>query len=893
MIDEIREAYKNLFNSTYNFMKQGIKENNFEKIYFLAKPIVEAGIKNQFGDIDKRILESLALEMFDQYVGGISYSKPSVIREGDSEDWYNINTPKYSYFWLRYSRYLSEYKKWENSVIESIDISTNEIIKSLGNPNGIKDFDKRGLVLGYVQSGKTANFTGLINKAFDIGYKLVIVLAGMHNDLRSQTQIRLEEEIVGAIDEETGKPIGVAQIRNDEHPITTWTTKEKDISRQDSGKSQNYSVPNLLVVKKNKDVLEALKDLLSQSIRLSSSNAEVPVLIIDDEADQASVDTSNANKNEDPKTINLLIREILELFKKKAYVGYTATPFANLLINSNREHSSAGQDLYPKDFVVALPKPEGYCGPEEYFNVTGYEENNRPLFIRHLSNEDLEMFDSMKKVVDADKFTNVPQSMQEAILAFLIAIAVRNLRGQTGKHNSMLIHTSRFTETQGVMQEVVNSYFEALKEDILYNKKSPVFEKLESLYVNDFVAVQKEYDDQLKVHSWENVKSTIRVYINDIRVMEINGRSGEALNYHKFKKEGLNVIAIGGDKLSRGLTLEGLSISYYYRSTNMYDTLMQMGRWFGYRTGYMDLCRIYTSETIAENFEHMARVMVELRKEFDKVAKDPNMTPERYAIKMLDHDKMNVTSLAKMKAADYLYDHGGTTRQTRVLRVEQEILENNMKATENLINNITKFNITNPADDTTYHIAKDVDSKLIIEYLKAYETATSANKVHSKELADYIQRLNDNEKLLKFNVVVVDVTKSTLAKKDIKERGISHYPVKLGHLQLKSAVVRAVKRIGKKVVSTVDMGSIVASKQEYIDLPSKSQEERNEQNPALIIYPLHPEVDIFKKLDVNFNETFVPIGWALSFPDVVETYVDENGNTVGKTGNYIINKSVK
>ena len=276
----------------------------------------------------------------------------------------------------------------------------------------------------------------------------------------------------------------------------------------------------------------------------------------------------------------------------------------------------------------------------------------------------------------------------------------------------MLIHTSRFTETQGVMQEVINTFYEGLKNDILYNKTSEFISKLENLYLEDHIIVQQEYDVSLNVFEWSKVLNGIREIIENVRVMEINGRSGQALEYQKHKEEGLNVIAIGGDKLSRGLTLEGLSVSYYYRSTSMYDTLMQMGRWFGFRPGYMDLCRIYTSEGIADNFEHMARVMVELRQQFDYIAGTEGITPEKYAIKMLDHNKMSVTSLAKMRSAERLFNHSGMMRQTRIFNAKREVFKNNMNATVNLINSIPEAFVT-VNGDTTYHIAKNVSSDLI------------------------------------------------------------------------------------------------------------------------------------------------------------------------------------
>ncbi|WP_243840704.1 Z1 domain-containing protein [Paenisporosarcina antarctica] len=852
--------------------------------------MVESKLQKEYAAIKKSDLESLALEMYEKYETSFTIPKSNTMRGEGCGNWFGETTPSYRYYWPRYKRYLEEYKKWELETVESINESTNEILRSVGDPNNIESFDVRGLVLGYVQSGKTANFTGLINKAFDVGYKLVIVLAGMHNDLRSQTQIRLEEEIVGTIDKNTDEKIGVAQIRNDGELVVTWTTKEKDISTAESGKRQNFGVPNLLVVKKNKDVLESLKELLSQSIRLSSENANVPVLIIDDEADQASIDTSNPNKNEDPKTINRLIREILELFKRKSYVGYTATPFANLLIRMDAEHEFAGRDLYPKDFVIGLPKPLGYCGPAEYFNVTGYEEDNKPLFIRHLKQEDLDLFDGMKKTVDADKFIKVPESMKESILAFLITIAVRNLRGQNGQHNSMLIHTSRFTDTQGVMQDVIERYYREMSNDIVYNGDSKFISELETLYLNDYAPIQQLVYSDIPVLEWKKVLKAIKSIISAVHIMEINGSSGQALEYHKYKEDGLNVIAIGGDKLSRGLTLEGLSVSYYYRNTNMYDTLMQMGRWFGFRNGYMDLCRIYTSNTIADNFEHMAQVMVELRQEFDYLANN-NLTPEQYAVKMLDHNKMSVTSLAKMRSVDRLFNYSGTMQQTRIFEAQKSVFEKNMKATVQFIDSIVEPFIIQ-SGDTTYHIARNVLSEQVVKYLEDYETASTVNKVDSKKIAEYIKRLNRENKLLNFNVAVVNGTKSTLMRKDVVAHGIEKFPVKLGKIDIESTVIRATQRGGNHGVSKVDIGALVAAKQEFIDLNAATQIERNQNNPLILVYPLHPEVGVFKKLGHKFDDNLVPIGLAFSFPKVYVTDIYEDGSVVEKFGDYVVNKTV-
>lgn len=886
MNDAMREDYE----STFKIMYEAFRNSRIESSFSKAQEIAEKKILTGYQDVMKSDLESLALEMFDKYGGSIEVPKTSIMLGEGAKNWFGERIPVYSYFWLRYKTYLEKYKKWDEETIETINESTDKILQSIGNPKSTEEFDVRGLVLGYVQSGKTANFTGLINKAFDVGYKLIIVLAGMHNDLRSQTQIRLEEEVVGRIDENTDEKIGVAKIRSDGQLVTTWTTKDKDITLADA-KKHNFLYPNLLIVKKNKTVLENLINILSQSISLSTENERVPVLIIDDEADQASVDTSNPNKEEDPKTINKLIREILELFKKKSYVGYTATPFANLLISTKAHHDTAGKDLYPKDFVVALPKPKGYSGPAEYFNVTGYTEDDKPLFVRCLKEEDLDLFSTMKKTTDADNFIKVPESMREAIFSFLITIAVRNLRGQNGKHNSMLIHTSRFTDTQGVMKEVVEKYYQELCNDILYNTGSEYIIALKDMYLKDHLIVQQEFDELLTIYEWKVVFKEIKSIVSKVRIMEINGNSGQALEYEMYKDVGLNVIAIGGDKLSRGLTLEGLSVSYYYRGTNMYDTLMQMGRWFGFREGYMDLCRIYTSETIADYFEHMAYVMVELRNEFEYVADNENITPEDYAIKMLDHKEMTVTSLAKMRYVDRILSHSGMMRQTRVFDARETVMRKNMSSTVYLINKIEHL-FNKISADTSYYIARDVASDHIIEYLEQYQTAASANKVNSKEISSFIKRMNNQKDLTKFNVIIVDGTESTLRRKEVIKEGIQKYPVTLGGIQLESAVIRGLTKKNGGTSDSVDIGALVASKQEFVDLNNAHQKERDINNPALLIYPLHPEVDRFNSLDYDFNENFVPVGFALSFPKVTETYTDDEGKVAEKDGNYIINRTV-
>lgn len=888
----IREEYFITLENLYTAFKNSGLEDPLRE----AMEKSEEKIVKTYGHLDPKELDSLLLEAYSKY-SSINVYKASTIRSNDNIPWFENTHPTYSYFWPRYEKYLKENKKWSSDTVGTIDDTTNEILKSIGNPKGKDTFDKRGLVLGHVQSGKTANFTGLINKAYDIGYKLVIVLAGMHNDLRSQTQLRLEREVVGTIDGITGEKQGVAMVKTGGIQIETWTTVQNDISNNNAIGIKNLDKPILLVVKKQKDVLPKLIDLLSNSI--NHSDIRPPVLIIDDEADQASIDASG-KKTDDPSKINQLIRELLSLFNKKSYIGYTATPFANLLIRADANHIEVGKDLYPKDFVIALPKPVGYCGPDEYFNTTGYVDDNKPMFIRHLNSEDIAILEKVRTKNDAHLFSKVPKSMEEAILAFLLSTSIRNLRGQIDDHNSMLIHTSRFTDVQNSMCSVIKEFYKKLSTDLLYNSKSEYIIKLQKLYEDDFLNVQSNFkpSQEFSIFSWGEIYKQIKVVVGKIEVMEINGESDDALEYDKYKENGLYVIAIGGNKLSRGLTLEGLTISYYYRGSSMYDTLMQMGRWFGFRDGYMDLCRIYTSEDIAENFEYLAVVMSELRDEFEKLVKD-RVTPEEYAIKMKTHKTMTVTSPAKMGTAESPITYTGSMQQTRSFEKNKEFYTNNMEATVKLINSV-KQEFKSITTGTKYHIAKEVPSELIINFLREYKTISSARIVNSGKIADYIKRMNDKKLFDKFNIVVVDITKSTLNSQKAIDNGIAPWKVNLGKLSIESAVIRSIDQDKSKGIGVVDLGAIVAANQEFIDIENRTTDKKDNiklrvnENPLILLYPLHPQVKSFKKLNVDFTESLVPIGLAFSFPDIVELSDMNDGSRdrLTEEGNYIYNNTV-
>jgi hypothetical protein len=877
---DIKGLFEQTFRTNYMTFKSilGSQEQAADKALELSGVVISG-----MGISEVQILE-WSLEMYSKYQVGIDIPKTSVMRIENNEDWYNPKLVSSSFYWSRYREYLSRVKKWKQDAVTSIDDSTNEIMKSLGNPLDKNPFDMRGIVLGYVQSGKTANFTGLINKAFDVGYKLVIVLSGIHNDLRAQTQLRLEEEVVGSRVDKKGNQVGVGQIypTTSNFIIATLTTVDKDISSETVG-IRDLTNPTLMVVKKNKTVLETLINLLNY--HKSLYGLDIPVLIIDDEADQASVDTSDPSKYEDPKTINRLIRQLLEVFKRKNYVGYTATPFANLLINIDGKTEEEGLDLYPKDFLVGLPKPIDYCGPEEFFNIEEDADDPRPSLIRTLMFDDIEAFKSIKKKDDADKFDQVPPQMREAILAFLLTIAIRNLRGHRNKHNSMLIHTSRFKNVQSNIKDEVAKEFESISQSILYKKYSNTYDEIKNIYFKDYQKTSSAWPEIFPEFKWKQIYSELRSFVQRVKVFEVNGDSKDALDYHQYKEEGLHVIAVGGDKLSRGLTLEGLSVTYYLRNTAMYDTLMQMGRWFGYRKGYMDLCRIYTSSEIASNFEHLAIAMVELRNEFDRLATSKK-TPLEYAVKMLSHPSMTLTSPLKMRnavTANTLYKK--TLQQTRVFDKEESFYYENMAATERLMNKISDNLVSKNNKNTRYFTADNISSEKVITFLLEYRTYKYANKVDSEKLANYIRLANDNSELLEWTIALVEG--------DLSDRkGFGRFPVQIGKTLLETAVMRGENAESLIGDNHLDIKAIVASGQEFIDLDKKdidlkdkkgTRSKRPKERGVLLIYPLHPKVNVFKSLGITFSNRLVPIGIAISFP---ESEIDDSKV-------YELNKTVK
>ncbi len=391
---------------------------------------------------------------------------------------------------------------------------------------------------------------------------------------------------------------------------------------------------------------------------------EIPLLVIDDEADQASVDTGEQDfidglpePDYEPKRVNGEIRKLLKAFHKSAYVAYTATPFANILVHDQRETDDHGADVFPRSFIINLPRPSSYIGPVEVFGIAREGAPDAGVLdafreVDQARENWMPQDHDRSRIPTFDGAERIPPSLEDAAMAFVLAGAARRARGQVNKHNSMLIHVSRFKDLHRIVHGQVDVWFTAFRRQLRYSP-ADVTRRLSELWHSDFVPSSAEsiangFDPGIPLPSWDNVRDQLVETVDRIKVVVVNSDSLEPLDYEAYSETGLNVIAVGGDKLSRGLTLEGLSVSYFLRASRMYDSLMQMGRWFGYRHGYVDLCRLYTTEDLRLHYRHVASAAEELREQLDHM-QALGETPERYGFKIQSHSVLLVTARNKMR----------------------------------------------------------------------------------------------------------------------------------------------------------------------------------------------------------------------------------------------------
>ena len=694
-----------------------------------------------------------------------------ILNDYDQEEWYTERKDEIDQkFWLRYKDYLIDEKGFSPNIVSKLGNETldQNLMNHLLDPETKTDSAilRRGLVIGDVQSGKTSTYIGLICKAADAGFKVFILLTGTIESLRKQTQERVEEGFIGIDMSDVatgGKRVGVGM---DNKPLYAMalTSRNNDFT----GNSDKIAVALnsfnavVFVIKKQKDVLNKLTNwLIKLNADKITHKIDLPMLMIDDEADNASINTSKSK--EDPTTINRLIRKLANIFTRSNYIGFTATPFANVFIDPETTEEMENQDLFPEDFIVSLPTPDNYIGPEKIFAENG-KYHNQLVYITDAGATEEDGYSFYFK--HKKEWEGVlPESLTDAIYAFYIANAIRDLRGDRKTHRSMLVNMSRFVMVQkhilSVIEKIHNIAYRNIKfnlsDDFDESMKNPILKRIYEIW-------ETQYSDT--EFTWDEIAEVLCESIEPIMIKVVNSaRNSDKLVYPE--NEGIRVIAIGGLALSRGLTLEGLIISYFYRNTCTYDVLMQMGRWFGYRRGYEDLFRIWTHKASAEWYAEISQATEELKADM-RLMNENHMRPKDFGIRVKnDSDDLQITSANKMRnSVDELvtYSYFGSIIETPYLIYSPEKQVKNYQKTLKFINALAedKYGIEQVTvnQGKTKKMILKVPKDRIIDFLDSLAISKFNAKFRPAQILKFLTNCDDSS-IAEFDITFTEGKKNS------------------------------------------------------------------------------------------------------------------------------------
>lgn len=792
---------------------------------------------------------------YHQRIKAIEIHDPPVLH-GPRDPWYPGPNDDNDQYWPELKRYFRDELRWSKERLEPVDRSSSKVVAYTPKPQGPR-WASKGLVVGYVQSGKTTNFTAVIAKAADVGYKFVIVLSGIHNGLRRQTQERLNEQLRDLVPTAW---LTLTDADNDFRPQSTPSTALLH--------NQESKVV-LCVVKKNKSVLTKLDAWLEDAARQRVLD-DVPVLVIDDEADQATVATG---------TINPLIRQILGKLPRCTYIGYTATPFANVLIKPGEE------DLYPDDFILNLPRPDGYFGSEKIFGrdaVEGEEADGVDLdgydMVRFIDDSELPSLSPSGKAAAATFEPDITESLLDATYWFWLATAARRVRGDDG-HSTMLVHTSMKIDVHEAFKEPLVD----LRDDVLRKldqEDVDLLTALEKLWITETSKVPASLFPGRQQQSFTDVLERLPDVVASTKVVLDNCRSDDRLEYGGPPQV---AIAVGGNTLSRGLTLEGLVVSYFVRAAQAYDTLLQMARWFGFRPGYEDLPRIWMTRQLESWFRHLATVEHEIRLDIERYEQQ-GLTPREFGVRIRTHPVLRIT--AKMGAAIPAYtSFGGRRIQTRYFIADDAgWLESNLEAADHLVRDTRAVGRIGEPLAHGGVLFRDVDADVVERFLKQYASHSDSPDLDRDLMLKYIANERRAGSLHQWSVAV-------MAADDDK-----HGTVRLGGLQF-GRITRAALSLSP--TDRADIKTLMSKDHRVVDLdiePGKARamnesalmDARNNDALAskralLLLYPIDPDSTPDPQNAQSrrpLNAATDVIGMALVFPGNAESKVRTTHVTV-------------
>jgi hypothetical protein len=796
---------------------------------------LEECIQRARGDIERRL-------------GRLQPLHQNTLRGSDRPDWY-LGPPDAGH-WASLRDYLilpaPGGKGWDEASVGEIDRASTQVVRLLDPPRPAQSvrFSTRGLVVGHVQSGKTANMTAVVAKAVDAGYRLVIVLAGMTNALREQTQARFEQDLIAR--------------NRDGWSLLTQAGADIDTGTMASLTGCSPGEPRLAVVKKNGHVLQRLVDILARTpgVRLGTC----PALILDDESDQASV---NTGRDGDLSTINRRIREILGLLPKVAYVGYTATPFANVLIDPSAVAvgEDVDEDLYPGDFIIALDPPPAYFGAERLFGryMLDTDEANPAAdgldMLRTVPHDEAQQ---LIPVRDRPYQPAVSGSLETALRWFLIATAAR---GPEAGHSTMLVHTSQLVEAHWQLAGEISGWIQARSEQLAENSGALMAE-LRDLWEQEYGRVAPEATDSAPKR-WNDFKNLIPQVIRSLRVVVENSQSDEGLNYSGAPKR---YIAVGGNILSRGLTIEGLIVSFFLRGTGQYDTLMQMGRWFGYRPGYGELARLWTSERTGRAFRDLATVEAEVREEIALYSRY-GYTPRQLAVRIRQIPGMMITAPNKMRAAGIArLSYAGQHVQTfRFYHRNRAWLDNNWAAGSR----------PGPQAVPGGRVFRNVAADLITDFLTRYQVHEDHHQLARDLLLQYIRDDADGS-LAQWNVALIEPLQTRGRSRALGAFGPA-VQVRRARLNTGRADDADIKALISRRDLLVDLDAELRGNPSWTDI--KTLRQSRGASPLLLLYAIEPlseprtgarsQADDMsgRRVRVPLDAVTDVLGVALVFPD--------------------------
>ena len=701
-------------------------------------------LKSSLTEDDKNKLLNFSFELF-----GLSDNDYVPIRGLGIFDLQSLeqnNLDKHTWAYYHKHRSFIEKHIYEKnpSVVESIDFETDQIIKYVPFPNEKSEINFRGLVIGHIQSGKTANFTHLISKLASVGYKFIVVLSGLTNALRQQTQYRIDRELTGN------------NTSNSVEPFVKWFSHENgyrqltNLTDSSTGYDGDFTIPlenfDHLIDTESRVVIAVIKKLARQGdeyrefssvigrlilwITESKNYQNVPIAIIDDEADQASVDNTSED-DENPSVINHAIRVLLSKFKKSCYIGYTATPFSNVFINPYNSTSGGIVDLYPKDLIYSLPKPKGYFGSSEFFAG----EHVSPYVVIAPENE---------KALINDSDIDCTETMYTAFESFFFAFVCKRARNDYSR-NAMLIHTDHRNDIQDVVLKKLQSSLTLIERKISDELDSVFASYLNYCQISESILFKFKESRIISVIAKSELASNFQKFKSELDIRVVNSR-GDQLDYYREPLKTL--VCIGGNLMSRGLTIEGLIVTYYLRNSSNYDTLLQMARWFGYRSGYHEFIRIFLTQQIYDQFEYISAVEEDLRSEVSRYIQE-DLTPLDFAPKVRAHLRMLPSS--RLGSARRLRSFSRMTVQTHYIsRIIEDIEFNNSLVSSIIRSEFNKFKISGHQ-----FLANDVEIIHLLEFIKKFRQPRKANiGIDLVGLDNYINGQINNSALSHFDILV-------------------------------------------------------------------------------------------------------------------------------------------